>query len=82
MLVTVSYLKREKVQIEVDDKYQLVVDYEKNPHDPKFAGMIDDIYELGAECANACYYQLMDGDISYHSVSVRDEADRFSIFEE
>lgn len=52
MLVEVSYVEYHTAMVEVDDKYQVLVDYQKTMHDDKWDDLDGGMYDLSAECAS------------------------------
>ena len=57
MLVEVSYVEYHTATVEVDDKYQMLVDYQKTMHDDKWDDRHGEMEDLASDCA----YQAMMG---------------------
>ena len=52
MLVEVSYVEYHTAMVEVDDKYQVLVDYQKTMQDDKWDDLDGEMYDLSSECAS------------------------------
>lgn len=61
MLVEVSYVEYHTatVEVEVDDKYQILVDYQKTMHEDKWDGRHGKMCDLSAECASEAMMGLV-----------------------
>lgn len=51
MLVEVSYVEYHTATVEVDDKYQILVDYQKTMHDDKWDDRHGEMEDLASDCA-------------------------------
>lgn len=52
MLVEVSYVEYHTAMVKVDDKYRILVDYQKTMHDDKWDDRHGEMDDLSAECAS------------------------------
>lgn len=79
MLVEVSYVEYHTATVEVDDKYQILVDYQKTMHDDKWDDRHGEMEDLAAECAGKVMTKLWndDADDTYCNLILDAETNTF-----
>ena len=62
MLVEVSYVEYHTAMVRVDDKYQILVDYQNTKDDDKWDDRHGEMEDLAAECAETAMARFWNDD--------------------